>query len=391
MTLDARSHAADLRGLARLAVEATCGVTHVVDDMHRAIAGPPLPVIEPARRLVYRQIRGVAGVIGAGLDLTLAGLGPLLAQSTPGVQRDALQAAINGVLGDHLEATANPLAIEMALRVAGRRLPVRDPARLARAVPGARPRLLVMVHGSCMADRQWLRRGHDHGAALAADLDASAVYLHYNSGCHVSTNGERFAALLDQLVAAWPVPVAEVICVGYSMGGLIVRSACHHAEAAGLAWRDRLRALAFVGTPHHGAPLERAGNWIDALLGVTRYSAPLGRLARIRSAGIADLRFGSLLEADWGDRDRFALGVDRRRPVPLPAVDCFTLAGQLSTGRLGDLRGDGLVPVSSALGHHPSRGLGIPAERQHVVPGVAHLDLLCDPRVYATLRGWLAG
>ena len=54
-------------------------------------------------------------------------------------------------------------------------------------------------------------------------------------------------------------------------------------------WNDLLVAMVFLGTPHHGAPLERGGNGLEFLLGVSSYSAPLARLARLRSAGVTDL------------------------------------------------------------------------------------------------------
>ena len=110
------------------------------------------------------------------------------------------------------------------------------------------------------------------------------------------------------------------------MGGLVARSACHYGAAAGHAWLRHLRTLVFLGTPHHGAPMERGGNWIDLLLGISPYSAPLARLGKIRSAGITDLRYGNLTHEDWQGRDRFARG-DRRRFVPLPeGVRCYAIA-----------------------------------------------------------------
>ena len=175
-----------------------------------------------------------------------------------------------------------------------------------------------MVHGSCMSDRQWCRSGHDHGAELARDLGYQAVYLHYNSGRHVSTNGREFAGQLESLVSGWPAPLDEIVIVAHSMGGLVTRSACHHAEVSHLTWRAKLRTMVFLGTPHHGAPLERGGNWLDFLLGVSRYSAPLAQLGKIRSAGVTDLRFGNVLDEHWEGRDRFEKGADRRSPLPLP-------------------------------------------------------------------------
>jgi pimeloyl-ACP methyl ester carboxylesterase len=78
-----------------------------------------------------------------------------------------------------------------------------------------------MVHSLCMNDLQWTRQCHNHGDALAADLGWTPVYLHYNSGLHVSTNGHAFAALLEALVDQWPMPVSELAIMGHSVGGLV--------------------------------------------------------------------------------------------------------------------------------------------------------------------------
>src|SRR5690606_10057172 len=112
--------------------------------------------------------------------------------------------------------------------------------------------------------------------------------------------------------------------VAHSMGGLVTRSACHYGMVEGHAWVRRLRALVFLGTPHHGAPLERVGNWVEVVLGSTRYSAPIASLARVRSAGVTDLRFGYIVDEHWQGRERFEIGRDARTPVPLPeGVDCY--------------------------------------------------------------------
>ena len=171
------------------------------------------------------------------------------------------------------------------------------------------------------------------------------------------------------------------------MGGLVVRSACHHAAAAGFAWPGRLDALVFLGTPHHGAPLAVGGPWVHAILGVSPYTAALAVLGRICSAGVTDLRHGSVLDEDWRGRDRFALDLERPRPVPLPeGVRCFAIAGRAA--RSGVVLGDGLVPVDSALGRHrdPRRALAFPEPRRWVARGVGHLGLLGDPGVYAWIR-----
>jgi hypothetical protein len=344
--------------------------------------------------LVYGAIRGITRLSGLAVDAALArSAGAGGGEGAPrSPEREAVLAALNGVLGDHLAATANPLAISMRLRHQGHPLVVERGA-LAAALPGAGSRLLVLVHGSCMNDLSWLRDGHDHGAALAHDLGYTPVYLHYNSGLHVSINGRQLAGLLERLLREWPVPVERFAILAHSMGGLVTRSACHHAAAAGQGWLARLGDALFLGTPHHGAPLERGGNLVDAALGVSRYSAPLARLGKIRSAGVTDLRHGSLLDQDWQGRDRFAPVLPH--PVPLPAgVRCFAVAATLTRGEElgGSLLGDGLVTVDSALGRHldPARDLAFPEERRFVGHGFGHFDLLADPGVYDRLRTWLA-
>jgi pimeloyl-ACP methyl ester carboxylesterase len=181
-----------------------------------------------------------------------------------------------------------------------------------------------------MGPRGWQRRGHDHGAALARDLGLAPVYLHYNTGRHVSENGREFAAALERCSRRWPVPVDEITVVAHSMGGLVARSACHYGAALGHAWPGALRRLVFLGTPHHGAPLERAGHRASAALGAVPYAAAYARIGRLRSAGVTDLRHGNLLDEDWAAGDRFGVGADGRRPLPLPAgLECHAFAAAL--------------------------------------------------------------
>jgi pimeloyl-ACP methyl ester carboxylesterase len=399
MTKKARRHVDDLRGMSRLAVEATHAVTGVVEAMHRTIASGPSvlgrPLEVPARfftGLVYGSVRGVTSLVGGGVDAALVELAPWLGESIPGAEREAVLAALNGVVGDYLRETENPLAIDLAFRRNGMPLELARRA-LSAAIPSPRAKLAVLVHGSCMNDLQWGRGGEDHGSRLARDLGYAPVYLHYNSGLHVSTNGRELAAALERLLAEWPAPAPELVIVGHSMGGLVARSACHYAEEMGHAWRSRLRSLVCLGTPHHGAPLERGGSFIDLLLGISRYSAPLARLGQIRSAGVTDLRFGCVLDEDWEGKDRFARSADLRTPLALPAgVRCYSVAGTLASKPRAKLPGDGLVPVDSALGRHTRRelSLGFPEANQHVAFGTSHVDLLHRADVYETLRAWLA-
>jgi len=392
----------DLRGLYRLGVDGSVGLTDLVEAMHHTITSRigfdralPIGRSSGITGVVYGAVRGGIKGAGHGVDAALRLVEKKARpQQTRSPERDAFVAALNGVCGDHLERSSNPLAIPMSMRSGGVALPL-DRDALAQALPTATRKLLVLAHGLCMNDRQWARRGQDHGQALAQALGYTPVYLHYNSGLHVSQNGREFATLLQRLLTAWPVPVDELVILGHSMGGLVARSACHNAEAQGLSWLSSLRALVCLGTPHHGAPLERGGRRIDQLLGLSPYVAPFARLGKVRSAGITDLRYGNLRDADGHSRDRHAQHHDDRQPTPLPAgVAIYLLAATTANapGRLHHaLIGDGLVPLASALGEHrdPALALQVPAERRHVVSGCGHLDLLCHPEVQAQLLRWL--
>jgi pimeloyl-ACP methyl ester carboxylesterase len=399
--------AADLRGAARLTTDAVAGLASLVEAMHARITSLPrmgFGAAEAERErtrgltgLVYETVRGVTHLVGGSAEALLGWLEPALAATDPNQpprpEREGVVAALNGVLGDHLAAADNPLAIAMALRRSGLPLPLERLALRAR-LPGATPRLLVLLHGLCMNDLQWRRGGHDHGEALARELGYTPVYLHYNSGLSVSTNGRILAPMMERLYDAWPVPIERLVLVGHSMGGLVARSAIHHAallQRGGLRWPARVNDLVCLGTPHQGAPLERAGQGIELLLSAAPYAAPLARLARVRSAGINDLRRGNIVSAPSGDD-----GTQRCAHVGLPdGPRCSAVAASLGpmAGNLkARLLGDGLVPVASALGQHQDavRRLAFAPERQAVVHDTNHLDLLSSPEVYGVLRQWLA-
>lgn len=391
MSKDKRSHVDDLRGASKLAIDATKGITSLVEAMHKTIGSGPEVLGKPlegptriATDIVYDGIRAVTNLVGLGVDGALKQLAPLLGGSAPGGEREAVLAVLNGVLGDYLQETKNPLAIEMQFRKRG------TPARLE--LKKNTGKLLILVHGSCMNDEQWTLNNHDHGAALQRDLGYTPAYLHYNSGLHVSTNGAKLAHSIESLVSSSEAPIDEIAILAHSMGGLVARSACHVAEENALQWRSKLKSMVFLGTPHHGSPLERAGNWVDTLLGISRYSAPLSGLGKIRSAGVTDLRFGNVLDEHWQGRDRFEMTGDDRVPLPLPdGVACYAIAGSVAEGSLGELRGDGLVPVKSALGQHEQAMLVLAFPEAHtwIGKGLWHSELLSDAEVYRQIHAWL--
>ena len=410
-------HLSDIQGLSQLATQGVLGVTGLAEsvqgNVYKAVAAPFGPLgsrfvdaapgssgVKPIgiTGLVYGGIKGITRLAGGTVNAALTKAAPLITQrfgkpaSSP--EREAVLSAINGVLGDQLLATANPLMINMSLRHEGKSL-LLDEAAIQQRLPQATGKLLVVLHGLCMNDLQWTTDGYNHADVLAKALGYTPVYLHYNTGLHTSVNGEQFASLLEQLLKAWPQPIEDLTLLGHSMGGLVSRSACHVAEQAGMAWRSKLKNMVFLGTPHHGAPLERVGNWIDTALGSNLVTRPFAAIGQIRSSGITDLRYGHVLASSWEGNDRFERSPDSREPLPLPVdVNCFAVAANtagVSSPFKDAIRGDGLVPLRSALGQHNEapHTLAFELHNQCTVPGVNHMALLKNPAVTAQMLRWL--
>ena len=396
----------DVRGLAQLATQATTSVTRITEGVHQSVlstmgfpGGKEHGKTRGFTGLIYKSIHGVTNLVGKSVDKVLESLQPLLEtpeDDKPGTpQREAVLAVLNGVMGDRLVESASPFAIPMTMNYQGNALSWKDLPSMSEATG----KVLLLIHGLCINDLAWHTeiKGHrvDHGEELATALGYTPVYLRYNSGLHISQNGRELSAQLEQLVKYWPKPVEDLTVVGFSMGGLLIRSAVHYARQENLNWLEYLKNIVFLGTPHHGAPLERAGNWVDVILGSTRYTRPFARLGQLRSAGITDLRYGHVVDEDWQGHDRFHRKPDSRQIVPLPeGVRCFTVAATIAAKRskLADrLIGDGLVPLHSAMGHHtdPQRTLAFAKEAQFIVYHTSHLKLLSCPTVTRQMVHWL--
>ncbi|MBT8056851.1 MAG: hypothetical protein KJO72_07950 [Gammaproteobacteria bacterium] len=394
-----------IQGGARLAFDCVEGVTRIVEDMHESIAESASPLAwasrgsEPAHgkiaESVYSIIRGVNGTLRAGADQA----GKLL----PGQRGDPIKsekearltAALNGIFGDHLEDTGNALAIPMMLIASGEALSLNKES-LSKCLPRVTSHPVVFIHGLSLSEHSWKRGGTRIGDCLEQELDVTSLYLRYNTGRHISTNGRELARLLEQLCANWPVPIEALTLVGHSMGGLVIRSACWFADQARANWLNPLKNVVCLGTPHHGSPLEKAGHAFDLALRRIPHVEPLA-VGRVRSAGIKDLRFGNLLDEDWNGQNPDRFEPDSRRVVPLlEGVNYFFIAasvGQAEKDLSGRLLGDLLVRLGSATGEHPDelRALQIDPQNCRIFHEKNHFDLLSDGAVHRQVMKWIAG
>jgi pimeloyl-ACP methyl ester carboxylesterase len=388
----------ELRALARLTFDELGDATGGIGGLHRGIAERVFravgPMSTPARVThdavsdgVYRLLRRGATLVGVGADRGLARRavrdGRALSATPQGA---AAIAALNGLIGDRLEAEGSDLAEPMSVRVGG---------RIVSTFPAGRPRLVVFLHGLMETELSWRwGREEPYGARLARDLGCTPLFVRYNTGRHISENGRSLAELLEELVASWPVPVDDIALVGHSMGGLVARAACCCAATEEMEWVRAVHHVVSLGTPHLGAPLEQATHRAAHALAALPETRPFGNFLRRRSSGIRDLNMGSLVDEDWRDRDRDALRLAACKEVPLldGAAHHFVSATVTRSAEhpVGRMVGDVLVLVPSASGESKTRRIGFRAEDGHHLGGTHHLALLNHPVVYEKLLGWLS-
>lgn len=405
-----------LQGAIDVATATLGGGLATIEGVHTAIARKPFSLLRvaPAVGEVSEMVRmlhdGITGFVYGGLRTAVAVAGGA-ARLTAGIAGEDVEppagsladmavAALNGFAGERLEREGNPLASAMSLRLAGRTVSF-ERAALAQAYPAASPRVAVFVHGLACNETVWQLHAERHyqnpdttyGARLEADLGYTPLYVRYNTGLHISDNGRRLAWLLDRVAAEWPVPVEELVLVGHSMGGLVIRSATHYGST--LDWVRRVRHVFFLGSPHLGAPLEKVANVAAWMLGRLDVTRPFAAVLNRRSVGIKDLRFGALQDEDWQGTDVDALLANRTGEVPLldGAAHYFIAATVTRDPHhpLGIAVGDLLVRRASAFGRGRLRRMQFPIENGRHFGPMHHLELLNHPDLYAQMRRWLEG
>ena len=372
---------------AKVAMQAT---TARVQEMHRAIAAQsfdvltripliagPASVVRKAHDAiaggVYAAIHhGTGGVLGAAA-IVERNLPDSVEDRPPGRLASGVRSALNAAFGDHLAQAGNVLAIGMGIYIDGR-LVALDREALAAVFPAPGKRLCVFIHGLAFDEHCWQPTGAgevNFASAVQADFGHTPLTLRYNTGLPIANNGARLAGLLEDLLAAWPEPVEELLLIGHSMGGLIARNACEVATAADLHWPQVTTMLVCLGSPHLGSPVERLGQAVTVALDKHAITAPLGKIAATRSQGVKDLRHGP--GASPATPHAIALrfvGSTLTDDVDHPLAEWF---------------GDGLVTMGSATGH-PVTG-NVKSAR---FGGIPHMALTTEARVYEQIKAWLA-
>jgi len=311
---------------------------------------------------------------------------------------DGWVGALNGVLGDYLDRRGNALAVDMGLVHGGQALPL-DAAALRRAYLEATSKIVLFVHGLCCTEQSWdypERRATTYGSQLQQRCGMTPLFVRYNTGLHISRNGRQLADLLDELSRVYPAEIGELTLVGHSMGGLLIRSACHYGAALGHGWLGAVRRAIYLGSPHAGAPLEKAGGLLS--LALAPIDEPVTKLTRtlvnLRSAGIKDLRHANLVDEDWEGRDPDVSFQGERAVIPLPDhISHHAVAGTLTENErhlVAQLIGDAMVRVPSAAGgvSGDAAAAGFGPDACRLFPGLHHMALAHHPDVYDQIEAW---
>jgi pimeloyl-ACP methyl ester carboxylesterase len=353
----------DLASLLRLAASGTIATSRMVEDLHRQIDAPwrsrlissssPQFLHTGITGLVHRSIRIVAASVGAVASLTER---RFLNEQDQSARRIRFLSILNGVMGDQLKQNQHAWALEMQLCN-------QSPAH-ADLTPNSRA-TVIFVHGLCMSDFDW--QAGPHPRALR-ELGYHCLFLRYNTGLSIADNGEQLSLLLEQHVST---DTNDLVVVGHSMGGLLMRSAVDHATKFRHQWIKQLTHCIYLGTPHGGAPLERIGRSVAKYWQRLPLAGALAPVAGLRSRGIQDLSEGVHLPFARGCRHLIVAG---------------TLAKTSTKG--AQMIGDGLVPLDSALAVDP-QGYNAPSQNRLTLPGVGHLALLKESLVTQALVRFL--
>lgn len=400
----------DWRGLADLFLLTTERITAPVEGVHRAIAtrwfglaGSSLAPVGNGYLAItgwiYRSVRLTGAVLGAviGIGADVANRRGRLRPLWSSPRGSGVQAVANAVWGDHLEQRSSALRIEMGLRDISGSPIGSNPAALAGAFPDPTDRLVVLLHGLGETERCFQQdadageSSNGLGAVLAAD-SFTPLPVRYNTGLSVPDNGRMLAALLDTIYRNWPVPVDEIALVGNSMGGLVARSASYAGRAAGHEWVDATRHLVAIGTPHLGAPLEKGTELVSQGLRIAPESRPIGEFLDQRSAGIKDLRSGTIRDvleqgrAEAGSADGAV--IETPFPEHIQQHFCAGVITEEPGHPIGVLAGDLIVRTTSATGR--GRRRTIDANHVRIIGKRRHSDLAGDTTVHHQVREWLA-
>jgi len=310
--------------------------------------------------------------------------------------------ALNGLVGDKLREKDSPLALTMGFYHKNKRVALTN-NQLKHLQPKVTSKVVILIHGLSSHEQMWAfpdslkpdaaPEDVSYGSLLAKDLDYTPLYVRYNSGLHISENGRNLASLIQDLVDVYPIDIEEIVLIGHSLGGLLIRSACYYGEKQNHEWQNKVSKAFYLGTPHLGTSWEDATDGLYQWL--SQHSHPFARkVSNIyagRSSAIQDLRHARLIDEDWQNN------VATSTPIPwLKGAEHYFIVGTMHSNAdhpINGLIGDMLVPATSATAVCPIRkDMPKPPNVEKncaIVSGLNHVKLAYSEEVYKCIHQWV--
>ena len=316
---------------------------------------------------------------------------------------------LNGVVGDYLAKENNPLAIEMAFYHQDQVLDLKGSLTQQMHDQANKPlsnKIIVLVHGLTNLETVWDFKSDigseeasqqsvnkdNYGLRVQESYGFTPFYLRYNTGLSIKENGEKLNRLLCQLKASYPIEIDEIVLMGFSMGGLLARSAQQIAQDTQAQWIEKLSNCYYIGTPHEGSPLEKFGHLTSSIVRLIprEYISHWADWIDVRSEGIQDLKHG-LLNLQHADEKKTPEQDDpyeqsaRCGSFYVGAQHHF-ISGSLSENKdslVNKFFGDSLVRHASA------NPISAPEDCKSAhFDGIPHIPLAHSKRVYQQIKQW---
>lgn len=247
----------------------------------------------------------------------------------------------------------------MSLRISGEDISLPQ-LNLPLRFKGKDKKIILFVHGLMDDEHCWQKpkeEGHGFGKLFEEKTNHIVLYLRYNTGLHISTNGKKLSKILEQLESSYGDHFDEIDLVGHSMGGLILRSAGHYGEKRSSPWISKLKSVFLISVPSYGSFVEQFANATSFLFSKFYFFHVgwIGKVIDLRSDGIKDLRLGFMVDQDWDHPTPTNKPYHfKRTPIyPVKNVKYHLILGNMGkteSSIMGKVLGDGLVHKKSAMG-----------------------------------------
>jgi pimeloyl-ACP methyl ester carboxylesterase len=336
-----------------------------------------------------------------------------------------IRSILSGVVGDYLVKENNPLAIDMAFYHQDKALLMDAPLSQQMQCILSKPlsnKIIILVHGLTNLETVWDFKSEvtdpgqgdaslydyapndtfnngvqavsrdNYGVRIHEAYGFTPFYLRYNTGLSINQNGQKFHELLNQLQTVYPIEIEEFVLMGFSMGGLLLRSAQKIAQDVNAQWINRLSSCYYIATPHEGSPLEKFGHLTSSIIRLApkEYISHWADWIDMRSQGIQDLKHGHfhLDNLDGGSNidEEDSLGQGMRCGSFYVDAHHHFISGALSKNNdslINHFFGDSLVRQSSA------KPISAPKDGKSAhFDGIGHFSLACSNEIYRQIHKW---